>query len=157
MNIAWKELFVILVAVHTWGTHWARKKILFHCDNQSVVDIWGKGSTPDPQIMALVRFLYFRAAQHNINICVIHIPGTDNDLADAISCFQMAKFCQLAPAAQSTPDLIPAWPTESFTRTSCNAAIMALPPPPGTHTNLASQASDTSTASTTSRHCQQLR
>jgi len=37
MNIAWKELFAILVTVQTWGTHWARKKILFHCDNRSVV------------------------------------------------------------------------------------------------------------------------
>jgi len=119
MNIAWKELFAILVAVHTWGTYWARKKILFHCDNQSVVDIWGKGSTPDPQIMAL-----------------------------------MAKFRQLAPAAQPTPDFIPTWPIESFTSASCNAAIVALPPPSGAHTNLASQASDTSAASTTSRHCQ---
>jgi len=68
----------------------------------------------------------------------------------------MAKFCQLAPAAQPTPDLIPAWPTESFSSASCNAANMALPPPPGAHTNLASQASDTSAASTTSHHCQQL-
>jgi len=121
MNIAWKELFAILVAVHTWGTYWARKKILFHCDNQSLVNIRGKGSTPDPQIMALI-----------------------------------AKFCQLAPAAQPTPDLIPTWPTESFTSASCNATIVALPPPSGTHTNLASQASDTSAASTTSCHCQQL-
>jgi len=75
--------------------------------------------------MALVRLLYFCAAQHNINICVIHIPGTDNDLADAISHFQMAKFRQVAPAVQPTPDLIPAWPIESFTSASCNAAIMA--------------------------------
>jgi len=27
IQVAWKELFAILVAVHTWGTHWARKKI----------------------------------------------------------------------------------------------------------------------------------
>ena len=48
MNIAWKELFAILPAVHSWGTHWIRQKIVFHCDNQAVVDIWEKGTTRDP-------------------------------------------------------------------------------------------------------------
>ena len=72
--------------------HWAKHKILFHCDNQAVVDIWKKGSSKDPNIMALVRMLYFRAAQHNINICVMHIPGVHNNVADAISRFQMVRF-----------------------------------------------------------------
>jgi len=39
-------------------THW---KILFHCDNQAVVNILEKGSTSDPDIMALVWLLYFHA------------------------------------------------------------------------------------------------
>ena len=45
MDITWKELFAIVVAVHTWGSSWSRQKILFHCDNRAVVDIWDKGST----------------------------------------------------------------------------------------------------------------
>ena len=56
--------------------------------------------------MALVWLLYFRAAQHSINVCVIHIPGSENNLADAISHFQMAKFRQIAPMAYPTPDRI---------------------------------------------------
>ena len=43
MNIAWKELYAIVMAVHTWGSLWQRQKILFHCDNQTVVNIWEKG------------------------------------------------------------------------------------------------------------------
>ena len=39
MDITWKELFAIVVAVHTWGSFWSRQKILFHCDNRAVVDI----------------------------------------------------------------------------------------------------------------------
>jgi len=29
MNIAWKELFAIFVAVHTLGIHWAKQKYSF--------------------------------------------------------------------------------------------------------------------------------
>ena len=31
-----------------------------------MVDIWEKGTTRDPYIMALVRLLYFRAAQYTV-------------------------------------------------------------------------------------------
>jgi len=35
----------IVSAVHAWGPFWLCSKILFHCDNKSVVDVWDKGST----------------------------------------------------------------------------------------------------------------
>ena len=57
--ILWKELFAIVNAINTWGQQWAKQKILFHCDNEAVVEIWCKGSTHDPETMALVRLLYF--------------------------------------------------------------------------------------------------
>ena len=73
MNIAWKELYAIVMAVHTWGSLWQRQKILSHCDNQTVVNIWEKGSTKSPDIMALVRLLYFCAARYHIYIFVCNI------------------------------------------------------------------------------------
>jgi len=51
MPIVWKELNAIVCAVHTWGHLWTKQKILFHCDNTSVVDIWQKGSTRDTETM----------------------------------------------------------------------------------------------------------
>ena len=96
----------------------------FHCDNQAVVDIWKKGSTRAPQTMALVRLLYFCAAYHNLNVCIVHIPGICNDIADSLSHFQMDRFRKLAPQANTTPDNIPTWPVQSFMHTSCNATIM---------------------------------
>ena len=44
MDITWKELYAIVIAVHMWGPSWQWQKILFHCDNQAVVDIWKEGS-----------------------------------------------------------------------------------------------------------------
>jgi len=84
MDITWKELFA---AVHTWGPSWSRQKILFHCDNQAVVEIWERGSTRVPHTMGLVRLLYFCASHYNINVCVTHIPGVCNNIADSLSRF----------------------------------------------------------------------
>jgi len=45
MDITWKELFAIVLAIcHSVGF----QKILFHCDNQAVVEIWERGSTHVP-------------------------------------------------------------------------------------------------------------
>ena len=112
MNIVWKELFAITTAVNTWGHHWARKKVLFHCDNQAVVDIWKTGTTKSADIMALVRMLYFCAAKYNINVIITHIAGVNNAIADALSRFQVTRFRQLAPHAAPLPDIIPAWPAQ---------------------------------------------
>ena len=121
-DIAWKELFAIVQAVNSWGHMWKRKKLLFHCDNHSIVDIWRKGSTRSPAIMALVRMLYFIAARYNFNVMITHIPGTCNLIADALSRFQNRHFHQLAPDAQPLPDHIPAWPTNLCTMSSINAS-----------------------------------
>ena len=77
--------------------------------------------------MSLVRLLYFCAAHHNINICIQHIPGTSNNIADAISSFQDVRFKELAPKANAMPDNIPVWPFQAFTIASSSSAIMVSP------------------------------
>ena len=89
MDIMWKELFVIVVAVHTWGSYWCRQKILFHC---AVVSIWKSGTTRASETMGLVSLLYFCAAKYNINVCITYIPGINNDIADCLSRYQQDKF-----------------------------------------------------------------
>jgi len=121
----------------------------FYCDNHAVVNVWGK-AIPQTQILykALVRLL-----PCNINVFVMHISGTQNDVADAISHSDSGNWLPL-PLPYPTANPIPAWPTASFANTSCNAFIMVLPPQPGTPTNPISQASNTSATCTASRHYQ---
>ena len=89
MSIAWKELYAIAIAFNAWGTLWQRRKILIHCDNQTIVSVWKKGTCKSPEIMALIRMLYvFCAAHNNFNVCVHHISGVKNNIADALSHFQ---------------------------------------------------------------------
>ena len=112
-DIVWKELFPIVCAVNTWGHNWARRKILFHCDNNTVVSIQKKGSTRCKEIMTLVRMLYLCAACYNMHVMITHIIGTNNCIADAISRFQMDPFRSLAPQANPNPDPILALKTPS--------------------------------------------
>ena len=42
--IVWRQLYPIILACMTWEKQWGQKRLLFHCDNQAVVDIcqWHK-------------------------------------------------------------------------------------------------------------------
>ena len=112
------------MAVHTLGSLWQRKRILFHCDNQAVVDIWKSGSSRTSETMALVRLLYFAATKHNINVCIVYIDGANNVIADCLSYFKQDRFKQLATLANPAADNILAWPIQSFIEASCSAAIL---------------------------------
>ena len=99
MDISWKELIDIVMAVHAWGSLWQRQKILSHCDNQAVISIWESGSTCAKETMALVHLLQLLFCSKD-------------------------RFKELTPQANPAPDNIPAWLSQSFIDASCNAAIL---------------------------------
>jgi hypothetical protein len=43
LSMAFRELYPIVVAAYLWGHLWCRKRIMFHCDNEAVVNIVNKG------------------------------------------------------------------------------------------------------------------
>ena len=44
-------------------------------------------------------------------VSVVHVAGTSNPVADALSRFRMQEFRRLAPAAQCVPDTLPPLPS----------------------------------------------
>ena len=136
MNITRKELYAIVMAVNTWGVSWQHQKILLNCDNLAVVDIWAKGTTKSPEVMALVWLLYFCAACYNINVSVQHISGTENKIADANLLFSGHLLQGTGSRCRCNTSNIPAWPTQAFKIASCNSAIMVSPSQPIKHTSL---------------------
>ena len=70
------------------------------------MEIWCKGSTRDPETMALVCLLYFCAAHYDINVVITHISGIDNCIADSLSRFQLNCFQVLAPGAFCKGNLV---------------------------------------------------
>ena len=74
--------------------------MMAHCDNQGAVAVVNLGYSWVPQIMHTLRCLFFLIRAHfGIKLQAVHVPGKDNELADAISRNNLhLLFSQLIPA-----------------------------------------------------------
>ena len=68
-SITWMEFFPIVAAVSVWGKELAGKKVVFRSDNQGVVAIISKQTSPCPDIMRLVR--------HFVLLCIAEASGVE--------------------------------------------------------------------------------
>jgi len=57
--------------------------------------------------MELVRKLVLLSMEHNFLVRACHVPGVLNEIADALSHFQMQHFWALVPDANQIPFTIP--------------------------------------------------
>ena len=84
------------MACRSWGTQWQQKRLLVHCENHAVIDIWCTGTSKQAALIELVRTLFFTTAQCNFTLLIQHIPGVNNSIADALSRLQFYRFRKLA-------------------------------------------------------------
>ena len=105
--IAYKELFLVVVAAHVWGAQWCKKHVLFRSDNEAVVHMLNSRTLKIPYLMQLLRNLLLSAVRYSFSFSAQHIPGVFNQVADALSRFLWQEFRQLVPGAQPTPTPIP--------------------------------------------------
>ena len=94
-------------AAAIWGHAWRGKLILCHCDNEAVVTIINSGTSKEPEAMALLRCLFFIAARNNLLITAAHLPGSLNQVADALSRNNLPLFFTIYPQADPHPSVIP--------------------------------------------------
>ena len=106
-NIAFLELFPIVLAVHIWGSLMANKRIIFFSDNAAVVDIVNLQTSRHKDIMVLLRDLVLSCLRHNILFQARHIPGLQNSSADYLSRSQVVNFKDIFPEAEESPTQIP--------------------------------------------------
>ena len=66
MSMAFPELYHIVVAAVLWSKNWIKKRIVFHCDNESTVHIINKGRSKVQDIMKLMHKLTWLAATNNL-------------------------------------------------------------------------------------------
>lgn len=93
------ELFPNLVAIELWGTCFQNRRILFSTDNKGVMYALNCLSSKSLPVIVLLRHLIFKCLSLNFWIKAKFIPGRTNDLADALSGFQMERFTSLLPNA----------------------------------------------------------
>ena len=107
ISIMWQEFFAIVTACHLWANQFANKRIIFYCDNESVVSVINSKRSRIPRVMDLLRSLTLLTLRYNIYFKARHIPGKQNEVADSLSRFQMDRFRALAPLADANPTPIP--------------------------------------------------
>jgi len=107
-SMPWKELYAIVAAAATWGSQWARKKVIFWTDCQPVVQALQKGASRTRRMMQLIRALHYYAAKNSFVYNVKHIAGVHNAIADELS--RVYDVSQLSPACRSAIDPSPIIP-----------------------------------------------
>ena len=84
-----------------------KRHVLFCSDNEAVVHILNTRTSKVPSLMQLLRSLLLSAARHSFSFSACHVPGVNNQIADALSHFRWQDFRQLVPDAQPHPTWIP--------------------------------------------------
>ncbi len=108
-SIAWLEFFPILTAIVLWGEPLRGKRIILRTDNQSVVSIVNRQTSKCSKIMQLVRFFVLQCFKFNVSFYANHIPGKCNNIADALSRFQMDRFWKVAQGADREGTPVPSF------------------------------------------------
>lgn len=103
MDIAWKELYCLVLACNTWSHRFKSKKIIVYCDNMAVVTSVNKGASKSADLMYLIRMLFFIAAAGNFECRLVYIPSNENIAADLLSRNKLASFHQNCPLAELQP------------------------------------------------------
>jgi len=84
-SITLKELLPVVLACVVWGDCWREKVVQVHCYNLGVVALVNSGYSKVPQIMHLLRCLFFVRAHFQMEVTAVHVLGVENTLADTIS------------------------------------------------------------------------
>lgn len=107
------EFFLLLVALEVWGPEFQNRSVLLHVDNMTVVELVKRQKARDLRVLRLSRSFMQKCLQLNVIFQAQHVPGANNDIADALSRLQWQRFRRLAPGADQyktkLPDTIWAW------------------------------------------------
>ena len=106
--ITQKELLPIVFAAAVWSPLWQDCTIRVLCDNQAVVAVVNSGYSREPQVMHLLRCLFFITARFCIRLHCQYLPGPQNEIADAVSRNNVASFFLKVPDACPLPAPLPA-------------------------------------------------
>ena len=79
------ELITLLVAVRLWGYQCKYKRLLIFCDNLATVTVLNTGKCKDKFMLKCLREITMICAKMQLEVRAMHIPGTENRIADHLS------------------------------------------------------------------------
>ena len=107
LSITIKELLPIMFTVVVWGKRWQAQKVLCHFGNQAVVAVLRSRSSKQPQLMHMLRCLYFVEALYGFELLASYIPTKANYLADDLSRNSLSSFLCKVPALKGNQVKVP--------------------------------------------------
>ena len=84
-HMTYQELYAVLCAARRWGKLWQGQHILVRSDNLATVASINKSTSRSPEMMSLIRELFWLSVSHDFRLTARFIPGKLNVLADRIS------------------------------------------------------------------------
>ena len=99
MPIAYRELYAVVLCVATFGDSLKDKMVAMYIDNQGMMASINSGKSKNPQIMSLIRSLYFLTTKYKIFYRAIYLNTFLNEVADSASRCQWFRFRTLHPDA----------------------------------------------------------
>ena len=111
-SIAYLELYALTAAILTWGESIHDCRVVFHCDNSSVVEMVNQTTSACKNCMYLIRLLVLNGLIWNRRIQAQYIKTQENELPDALSRLQYNRFRRLGPLMDEylTPIATAVWP-----------------------------------------------
>ena len=91
-SMPYKEMLAIVIATQTWGHLFKHKNLTFCVDCEPVVFALKKGDSKRNNLMSLIRVFATLSIQFEFNFKIIHLAGTLNVFADALSRSQISQF-----------------------------------------------------------------
>ena len=137
VDISVQELVPVVVVAALWGRLWQGQHICFHSDNMAVVSVLKARTAKTPLLMHLLRCFSFYCAYYRFHTSCVHVPGTLNLAADALSRDNLPLFLSLVPQVPQQvvpPSLMellvttrPDWGSPDWTQLFVRSLTEALP------------------------------
>ena len=98
-SIQYRELYAAVLTIATFAYKMRNKQVVMHIDNQSMQLSIQSGTSKVPELMGLIRSLYYYTTINNIHYHCIHIGTRMNAESDSLSRLRLTEFFLLSPQA----------------------------------------------------------
>ena len=82
VHVPYVEMFAIWVCVMMFCAGWGRQIVEFGVDSAPVCDALNKGSSPNPSLSLLLRYIAAMQARYHFDFVARHVTRGENELAD---------------------------------------------------------------------------
>ena len=84
-NVAYLEMWDIVVCLKVWGSKLRGKRVVMNCDNEAVVAVLNHGRSRDAFLQGALHEVVFLLATYEVEIKAKFLRGVDNHLPDLLS------------------------------------------------------------------------